>query len=371
MPAPPRAATSSSSTMRVWEDGFALKFYSYVRLSRALWPLLKDAQGSVVNIIGGASKTPTANFMIGGAVNAAITNFTKALAELGLRDGVAVKAVHPGMTVTGRLETLLEQRAAAEGMSRADVREAGARARRPAPLQPARGHREPGRVPRLAASPSRSTAPTCSSTAARPRRSFDGSPARAAPAPDRRPLARPARRGTPGRRSRSGPRRARRSSLSRRWAMPCSVTTMSASARGQLTTSLSPRRGTIREVLPPRGRRQRQDRAAAFGQARAAHEIEQAAGAAHLPAVQHLGVGLPVKIDRQHRVDRDEVVDLRDDADVVGVAARARTAGPGSARPTRRPARCRARRCRPWFRARATCAPRSARRPRAAPPPRR
>ena len=102
----------------VWEDGFALKFYSYVRLSRALWPLLKEAQGSVVNVIGGASKTPSANFMIGGAVNAAITNFTKALAELGLRDGVTVKAVHPGMTVTGRLETLLKQRAEAEGMSR-------------------------------------------------------------------------------------------------------------------------------------------------------------------------------------------------------------------------------------------------------------
>jgi NAD(P)-dependent dehydrogenase (short-subunit alcohol dehydrogenase family) len=71
----------------VWEDGFALKFYSYMRLSRALWPLLKEAQGAVVNVIGGASKTPNANFMIGGAVNAAITNFTKALAELGLRDG--------------------------------------------------------------------------------------------------------------------------------------------------------------------------------------------------------------------------------------------------------------------------------------------
>jgi NAD(P)-dependent dehydrogenase (short-subunit alcohol dehydrogenase family) len=104
----------------VWEDGFALKFYSYVRLARSLWPLLKAAQGSVVNVIGGASKTPSANFMIGGAVNAAITNFTKALAELGLRDGVAVKAVHPGMTVTGRLESLLRQRAEAEGMSRED-----------------------------------------------------------------------------------------------------------------------------------------------------------------------------------------------------------------------------------------------------------
>jgi 3-oxoacyl-[acyl-carrier protein] reductase len=104
----------------IWEDGFALKFYSYVRLSRALWPRLKEGEGSVVNIIGGASKTPSANFMIGGAVNAAITNFTKALAELGLRDGVAVKAVHPGMTVTGRLESLLKQRADAERMSRDD-----------------------------------------------------------------------------------------------------------------------------------------------------------------------------------------------------------------------------------------------------------
>ena len=104
----------------LWEDGFALKFYACMRLSRALWPLLKDAQGAVVNIIGGASKTPNANFMIGGAVNAAITNFTKALAELGLRDGVTVNAVHPGATVTGRLDSLLNQRAAADNMSRGD-----------------------------------------------------------------------------------------------------------------------------------------------------------------------------------------------------------------------------------------------------------
>ena len=116
----PRAATFFKLDDTVWEDGFALKFYSYVRLARALWPLLSEAQGSVVNVIGGASKTPSSNFMIGGAVNAAITNFTKALAELGLRDGVAVKAVHPGMTVTGRLESLLRQRAEAEGMNRDD-----------------------------------------------------------------------------------------------------------------------------------------------------------------------------------------------------------------------------------------------------------
>ena len=58
--------------------------------------------------------------MIGGAVNAAITNFTKALSGLGLRDGVRVNAVHPGMTVTGRLDQLLDQRAKADGISRAE-----------------------------------------------------------------------------------------------------------------------------------------------------------------------------------------------------------------------------------------------------------
>jgi 3-oxoacyl-[acyl-carrier protein] reductase len=102
----------------IWEDGFALKFYASVRLARALWPLLKESQGAVVNVIGAAAKTPSPSFMIGGAVNAALANFTKALAALGLRDGVRVNAVHPGMTLTSRLDKLLEQRAAAEGIPR-------------------------------------------------------------------------------------------------------------------------------------------------------------------------------------------------------------------------------------------------------------
>src|SRR5262245_60033701 len=39
-----------------WQDGFALKFYSCVRLCRLFWPLLKDSQGFVVSIIGGAAR---------------------------------------------------------------------------------------------------------------------------------------------------------------------------------------------------------------------------------------------------------------------------------------------------------------------------
>ena len=59
----------------------------------------------------------------------------------------------------------------------------------------------------------------------------------------------------------------------------------------------------------------------------------QAARAAHLPAAQHLGVGLAGQIDRQHRVDRDEVVDLADDPHVVRVADRREPERRAAARP--------------------------------------
>jgi NAD(P)-dependent dehydrogenase (short-subunit alcohol dehydrogenase family) len=100
-----------------WLDGFALKFHGAVRVSRLFWPQLAASHGSVVNVIGGLARTPTADIMIGGAVNAAFANFTKALAGLGLRDDVNVNAVHPGQTVTERLETLLATRAEAAGVT--------------------------------------------------------------------------------------------------------------------------------------------------------------------------------------------------------------------------------------------------------------
>ena len=91
-----------------WEDGFALKFFSSVRLARLLWPALKERRGTVIHIIGGAARTPDADFAIGGAVNAAMANFSKALAGLGLRDDVNVNAVHPGPTRTERLTAMME-----------------------------------------------------------------------------------------------------------------------------------------------------------------------------------------------------------------------------------------------------------------------
>jgi NAD(P)-dependent dehydrogenase (short-subunit alcohol dehydrogenase family) len=106
----------------VWLDGFALKFFGCVRLTRLFWPLLKQAQGHVINIIGGAARTPGAEFLVGGSVNAAMANFSKGLAQLGKRDGVNVNAIHPGVTRTDRTEQLLQQRASAAGKSVDQIR---------------------------------------------------------------------------------------------------------------------------------------------------------------------------------------------------------------------------------------------------------
>jgi NAD(P)-dependent dehydrogenase (short-subunit alcohol dehydrogenase family) len=105
-----------------WMDGYALKFFGCVRMCRLFWPMLKTAQGHVVNIIGGAARTPGADFSIGGSVNAAMGNFSKSLSQLGKRDGVNVNAIHPGATDTERFGELLDQRSRASGKSIDELR---------------------------------------------------------------------------------------------------------------------------------------------------------------------------------------------------------------------------------------------------------
>jgi NAD(P)-dependent dehydrogenase (short-subunit alcohol dehydrogenase family) len=108
----------------VWQDGFALKFFGCVNLCRLFWPMLVAGKGHVVNIIGGAARTPDPGFLIGGAVNAAMHNFTKGLAGLGKRDGVNVNAILPGLTATKRVEQLFAQRAEASGKTVEEERSA-------------------------------------------------------------------------------------------------------------------------------------------------------------------------------------------------------------------------------------------------------
>jgi 3-oxoacyl-[acyl-carrier protein] reductase len=104
-----------------WAEGFGLKFFGAMRLCRAAWPHLRASAGCIVNIVGIGGRTGSAEFAIGGAVNAALLNLTKVLADRGVKDGVRVNAINPGGIATGRLQTRLKTFAAEHAISVAEA----------------------------------------------------------------------------------------------------------------------------------------------------------------------------------------------------------------------------------------------------------
>jgi 3-oxoacyl-[acyl-carrier protein] reductase len=106
-----------------WQDGFALKFFAHVRLTREAWPLLKAQHGSMVTIAGIGAKEPEPPFTIGSSVNAACAAFTKALSDIGKADGVQVNSINPGRVETERLWRRFREAMQKTGRDEASVRE--------------------------------------------------------------------------------------------------------------------------------------------------------------------------------------------------------------------------------------------------------
>lgn len=105
--------------------GFALKYHATVRFCRAAWPHLAVRGGAIVNISGVAGNTPDAAFTIGGPVNSAVINFTKALSKRAMAEetGIRVNALCPGHIVTDRLHTRIGVYAEQHGCSYDEAKE--------------------------------------------------------------------------------------------------------------------------------------------------------------------------------------------------------------------------------------------------------
>jgi 3-oxoacyl-[acyl-carrier protein] reductase len=78
-------------------------------MTRAAWPHLRQSNGSIVNIVGIDLRAGSGEFTIGGSVNAALLNFTKAMADLGIEQGVRVNAINPGLVETDRFGRNIER----------------------------------------------------------------------------------------------------------------------------------------------------------------------------------------------------------------------------------------------------------------------
>jgi NAD(P)-dependent dehydrogenase (short-subunit alcohol dehydrogenase family) len=104
-------------------SGFALKYHATVRFCRAAWPYLASSGGVIVNIAGVSAQTPEPDFTVGGPVNSALLNFTKAIAKRATNDGIRINALCPGHIESDRLMARIRTRAQNDGTSEDEARE--------------------------------------------------------------------------------------------------------------------------------------------------------------------------------------------------------------------------------------------------------
>ena len=105
-----------------WIQDWNLKLLGYIRMARAVFPLMQEQGGGrICNVVGAAGRNPAPTYLTGGAANAALINFTKGLADLGAPSKILVTAVSPAATKTERWDALIAQQAAASGRSAEDL----------------------------------------------------------------------------------------------------------------------------------------------------------------------------------------------------------------------------------------------------------
>lgn len=100
-----------------WEDAFALKYMATVRCSRACWPELVKSKGTIVNVLGVAGRLAFPAAIIGGSFNAALFSITKSLAQIGIKEGVRVNGVSPGLIAADSTLQTIRDRADADGIT--------------------------------------------------------------------------------------------------------------------------------------------------------------------------------------------------------------------------------------------------------------
>lgn len=95
-----------------WREGFSLKVFGYISLTRAVYGRMKErGSGVIINDIGNSGENWDGNYIAGSTANAALMAFTRALGGVSLDYGVRVVGVNPGPVETDRMVKLMKRRA--------------------------------------------------------------------------------------------------------------------------------------------------------------------------------------------------------------------------------------------------------------------
>ena len=95
-----------------WRAAWDLKVFGYINMSREFFKLMQArGRGVIINIIGNGGEALDAGYIAGGAGNAALMAFTRALGGQSAKVGVRVVGVNPGPVATDRLIGLMQKEA--------------------------------------------------------------------------------------------------------------------------------------------------------------------------------------------------------------------------------------------------------------------
>lgn len=93
-------------------QGFDLKVFGYITLTREYYGRMKARGGGVVvNVIGNSGENWDAAYFAGSTGNAALMSFTKAIGGRSLDDGIRVVGVNPGPVATDRMLKIMRIKA--------------------------------------------------------------------------------------------------------------------------------------------------------------------------------------------------------------------------------------------------------------------
>lgn len=110
--------TLAEATEQDMLEDLDTKVVGYFRCMKAVIPHMQRQQWGRVISIGGVSARQSTIY---GLRNAALVHMTKTFSDQLGPDGITLNVVHPGLTLSETVDTMLEERAHRQGVTREDV----------------------------------------------------------------------------------------------------------------------------------------------------------------------------------------------------------------------------------------------------------
>lgn len=99
-----------------WDEAVQLTLMSTVRTTRLVLPSMRAKRwGRIINVSSYGVKQPVPGLSLSNSLRMAVLGWAKTLARQVANDGITVNTVCPGWTRTGRVSSLIKQRAGPDG----------------------------------------------------------------------------------------------------------------------------------------------------------------------------------------------------------------------------------------------------------------